>query len=614
MDHQSGDALIGSPETPRRDEQLLRLLVEHTPASIAMFDRNMRYLVVSRRFLADYDLDGQELIGRSHYDVFPEMPQRWKEIHRRCLAGAVERCEEDPFPRKDGTLDWVRWEIRPWFDAEGEIGGIILFSEVITERKVLEHEVMAARDRLTNVLDSISDAFVTLDRDWRITYINPEAARINLKPPEAVLGKTHWEEWPASVGTIVEEQYRRAMTERVPVHFEHRYFVPGEYDVWLDIHAYPTEEGLALFYRDITERKQLEHELRKEQEFLSAIYAHTNIGIFVVDVSEDGEFRYEGINPTHEKLLGLENSQVAGKTPDDLAEFFGEESMNAVKAYYRDCVQRRIPLESEFFVPTGGAQGWWFSRLTPLFDVTTGRVVRLIGTGIIITERKQVEEELRLSRDRLADLTRRLVEAQEMERRAIGRELHDQFGQMLTAIKITLEIAGQLPAEAAAKKIAQAQELATDLLGRVSRLSLELRPTMLDDLGLIPALVWHINRYQEQTGIDVAFKHSGVEGERFPTAIETTAYRIVQEALTNVARHAHAASVQIAIEGDAGWLEIRIDDDGVGFDPQAALAKNRWLAGMRERAQLVGGLFQIESERGRGTHKVIRLPLRERVP
>jgi signal transduction histidine kinase len=201
-----------------------------------------------------------------------------------------------------------------------------------------------------------------------------------------------------------------------------------------------------------------------------------------------------------------------------------------------------------------------------------------------------------------------------MERRAIGRELHDQFGQMLTAIKITLEVAGQLPAEAAAKKIAQAQELATDLLGRVSRLSLELRPTMLDDLGLIAALIWHINRYQEQTGINVGFKHSGVEGERFSTAIETTAYRIVQEALTNVVRHAHAASVQITIGNDTGWLEIRIDDDGVGFDPQTALAKNRGLAGMRERAQLVGGVFHIESESGRGTHKVIRLPLYESVP
>ncbi len=592
----------------------MRLFVEHAPAAIAMFDRSMRYIAVSRRFLTDYDLGDQDLTGRSHYDVFPEISERWKEIHRRCLAGAVERSEEDPFPRKDGDLDWVRWEIHPWQDIDGEIGGIILFSEVITQRKRLEHEVIAARDRLTNVLDSITDAFITLDRDWRITYVNPEAARINRKPAAAFLGKTHWEEWPASVGTVVEQHYRKAMTERIPVHFEHRYTVEGEYDVWLDIHAYPTEEGLALYYRDISERKRLEADLRKDEEFLSAIYANTTVGIFVVSVSEAGEFRYEGINPAHEKLLGLSNSQVVGKTPDDLAEYFGEESMNVAKSLYAECVQARQPIESETFIPTGTAQGWWFSRITPLFDADAGRVVRLIGTGVIITERKQAEEALRLSRDRLAELSRRLAEAQEIERRAIGRELHDQIGQMLTAVKITLDIATQLPTEAAAKKIAQAQELVTDLLNRVSRLSLELRPTMLDDLGLIPALVWYVNRYQEQTGITVTLTHSDVENRRFASAIETTAYRIVQEALTNVVRHAHATAVRIEVGVSNGWLELRIEDNGIGFDTNAALAKNRGLTGMLERAQLVGGVFAIESAKGAGTRKFIRLPVHEKTP
>mgnify|MGYP002400702094 FL=1 len=593
----------------------MRLFVEHAPAAIAMFDRSMRYIAVSRRFLTDYDLGDQDLTGRSHYDVFPEISERWKEIHRRCLAGAVERSEEDPFPRKDGDLDWVRWEIHPWQDIDGEIGGIILFSEVITQRKRLEHEVITARDRLTNVLDSITDAFITLDRDWRITYVNPEAARINRKPAAAFLGKTHWEEWPASVGTVVEQHYRKAMTERIPVHFEHRYMVEGEYDVWLDIHAYPTEEGLALYYRDISERKRLEADLRKDEEFLSAIYANTTVGIFVVSVSGAGEFRYEGINPAHEKFLGLSNSQVVGKTPDDLAEYFGEESMNVAKSLYAECVQARQPIESETFIPTGTAQGWWFSRITPLFDADAGCVVRLIGTGVIITERKQAEEALRLSRDRLAELSRRLAEAQEIERRAIGRELHDQIGQMLTAVKITLDIATQLPpTEAAAKKIAQAQELVTDLLNRVSRLSLELRPTMLDDLGLIPALVWYVNRYQEQTGITVTLTHSDVENRRFASAIETTAYRIVQEALTNVVRHAHATAVRIEVGVSNGWLELRIEDNGIGFDTNAALAKNRGLTGMLERAQLVGGVFAIESAKGAGTRKFIRLPVHEKTP
>jgi PAS domain S-box-containing protein len=131
----------------RESEEQLRLFVEYTPAAVAMFDRDMRYLVTSRRYLIDYRLSPRDVIGRSHYEVFPEMPERWKEIHRRCLAGAVERCEEDPFPRADGMLDWVHWEIHPWHNAAGEIGGIILFSEVITDRKRNAEWLRASEER-----------------------------------------------------------------------------------------------------------------------------------------------------------------------------------------------------------------------------------------------------------------------------------------------------------------------------------------------------------------------------------------------------------------------------------------------------------------------------------
>ena len=128
-------------EKQRASEHTLKLFVENAPAGIAMFDREMHYLAASRRYSFDYRLDSQDLVGRSHYDVFPEIPEHWKEIHRRCLAGAHEFTEEDPFPRTDGTLDWVRWEIHPWHERDGEVGGIILFSEVITERK-LAHETI----------------------------------------------------------------------------------------------------------------------------------------------------------------------------------------------------------------------------------------------------------------------------------------------------------------------------------------------------------------------------------------------------------------------------------------------------------------------------------------
>lgn len=135
--------------TLRERENQLRLFVEHSPAAIAMVDKNMRYLVVSHRWIADYHLKEHNLIGRSHYEIFPEIPQRWKEVHRRCLAGATEKCESDALRRADGQVDWVRWEIRPWRTATGVVGGLILFSELLTARMRAE----AAIRELNRTLD-----------------------------------------------------------------------------------------------------------------------------------------------------------------------------------------------------------------------------------------------------------------------------------------------------------------------------------------------------------------------------------------------------------------------------------------------------------------------------
>jgi PAS domain S-box-containing protein len=136
-----------------RNEEVLRLFVTYSPASIAMFDRDMRYIIVSHRYLADYRLGNMDLIGKSHYEVFPEITERQKSIHRRCLTGDVERNDGHPFLRQDGTMDWVRWEIRPWYETNGEIGGIIFFSEVITERKHAEDALKKSEERYQNLFE-----------------------------------------------------------------------------------------------------------------------------------------------------------------------------------------------------------------------------------------------------------------------------------------------------------------------------------------------------------------------------------------------------------------------------------------------------------------------------
>jgi PAS domain S-box-containing protein len=119
-------------------EALLREFITHTPAAIAMLDRDLRYLYASTRWLADHGLAGQDIIGRSHYEVLPDLPERWKDVHRRVLGGAVESCSEDSLPKADGSIEWLQWEAHPWHDTSGQVGGLVLFRHVITERKQLE--------------------------------------------------------------------------------------------------------------------------------------------------------------------------------------------------------------------------------------------------------------------------------------------------------------------------------------------------------------------------------------------------------------------------------------------------------------------------------------------
>jgi signal transduction histidine kinase len=220
-------------------------------------------------------------------------------------------------------------------------------------------------------------------------------------------------------------------------------------------------------------------------------------------------------------------------------------------------------------------------------------------------------EQLRAGRKRLQALSRRLVEAQEAERRYIARELHDEVGQTLTGIKLILEMAARSPAEKVGASLGEAQALVDALMIRVRELSLDLRPAMLDDLGLLPSLLWHFGRYTAQTNVQVTFKHTGLEGRRFAPEIETAVYRIAQEGLTNVARHAGVSEATVRLWADRDRLGVQIEDRGAGFDPEAALAagSTSGLAGMRERATLLGGQLTVESAPGTGTRLTAEVPL-----
>jgi PAS domain S-box-containing protein len=229
-----------------------------------------------------------------------------------------------------------------------------------------------------------------------------------------------------------------------------------------------------------------------------------------------------------------------------------------------------------------------------------------------ISQRKQTERQLQEAHQQLQALSRRLVEAHEQERRSIARELHDEIGQVLTGLKLMLSMAeaGVAKDSPLATTLVEARSAITELIGKVRSLTLDLRPALLDDLGLVPALEWFIDRYSLRTGVHVELCPQDSE-QRFLPEVETVAYRVIQEALTNVARYAGVDRVMVAVHADAHALCINVADDGCGFDVATVLSAQQTvgLRGMYERVQLLDGSLTIESMPGRGTRIHANLPL-----
>jgi len=159
-------------------EANMRYIVKHDPNAIAVYDRTLHYVAVSDRYIQDYDVKEEDIIGKHHYEVFPEMPQKWKDVHQRCLAGAIERNDDDWFERLDGSITHNRWECRPWRQVNGEIEGIITYSEVTTERKKAEDNLRRSEARLTSLVENLLDALIVTDQKGTILFVNPAACKL----------------------------------------------------------------------------------------------------------------------------------------------------------------------------------------------------------------------------------------------------------------------------------------------------------------------------------------------------------------------------------------------------------------------------------------------------
>jgi PAS domain S-box-containing protein len=250
-------------------EELLKIFVKNVPAAVAMLDRDMRYLEVSDRWCSDYLPGREQILGRSHYEIFPDMPERWKEVHRRALQGEILRADEDRWEARDGT-HWARWEVRPWRTVEGSVGGILILAEVITRRKQMEESLRESEDRLRLLLDSTAEAIYGIDLEHRCTFCNPACLRIlGYENTAQVLGKNthdllHHSRADGAPFPVGECRVHRVIQTGEGIHAEDEVFwrangtsFPAEY--W----SYPQRKdsevvGAVVAFIDITERKLAE--------------------------------------------------------------------------------------------------------------------------------------------------------------------------------------------------------------------------------------------------------------------------------------------------------------------------------------------------------------------
>jgi signal transduction histidine kinase len=242
-------------------------------------------------------------------------------------------------------------------------------------------------------------------------------------------------------------------------------------------------------------------------------------------------------------------------------------------------------------------------------------ITRLDRYHRLLTERQKLSqalEQLAEKNEQLQRISRQLLQTQENERRKLAAELHDEIGQILTGLKLLLAQVQGKPADESAVVVKQSMDLVDEMMERVRQMSLDLRPAVLDDFGLSAALNWLFRRFSQQTQIEVISNVDGLNEQRFPKMIETSTFRIVQEALTNVARYAKVQQVNVALNIETDKLQIYVIDSGTGFDFETLPpGRSNGLSGMQERAILAGGQFYLHSAPGDGTLVMAEFPLQE---
>ncbi len=558
---------------------------------------------------------GARLLGRSRDEVVgkddtvlfeAQTAERLMMDDRSIIAEDAVRTYEEVATSSGVTRTYLVTK-GPYRDDRGLVAGLVGISRDITAWRRDEAELREARQFLARLLDHVPALIYVTSSDGEVRLVNRAWEGLFGMRRDDVVGRSAGCLFPPEVSGRFLEQNRMVIKSGTPLELDEEVSSPGGRR---ELHTvkFPLRDALGRIDAvggisfDVTDRLRAEESLEESRRRMRALFENTLDAIWLLD----NEGRFVDANPAVCALLGYTREEFLRMRIEDVAT---ADEKGLVRELWNA------------FLAAGQLDGEFTQvRRDGTMRVVDFRAVANILPGLHlsvnrdITERKRVEEELRETAAGLQVLSRRLVEVQEEERRHLARELHDEIGQVLTAIGIGLQAAKKARVDVATSYLDDCIGLVDGAIRQVRHLSLDLRPSMLDDLGLVATLRWYVDRQAQRGGYRASFISDTVE-IRLDPAIATAAFRVAQEALTNIARHAKARRVRVSVRCREKFLQLVVRDDGVGFNTGAALRRGArgaglGLLGMRERATLLGGRIDVRSLPGRGTRILLTIPMR----
>ena len=395
-------------EQLREREEWMRYIIQYDPSAIAVLDHNLKYIFVSDRFLHDYNVEAHDVIGKHHYAVFPELPEKWKVMHQRCLAGAIEKNDDDLFERPDGSINYNRWECRPWFHASGKIGGIVMYTEVITERKLAEQALVKSEQKYRELVENANSIILRWTPDGIITYLNEFGLTFFGYSEKEIVGlpvsgiivpeeeSTGRKLFPLMSDILADpEKFSHNINENIRRNGE-RVWIAWTNKVVLDNEGQIKE--ILSIGSDVTERIRMEEALNREQEFNRALVENMLDAV----VACNAEFELTLFNRAAREWHGVDAMNIP---PEQWAEFYHLFCANGVTPMSLE----DVPLARAFHGETlhdepmviqakGQPLRHILANSAPFFD-EHGRKLGAVAVMHDITERKRAEAELyRLNR------------------------------------------------------------------------------------------------------------------------------------------------------------------------------------------------------------------------